>query len=225
MLRNTSYVTGDIEEGRTNMPPKPRFTREQIVEAALDLVRQRGFRALTARELATRMGMSTRPIFSYFDSMEGLKSEVFSRSKEVFGEFIKEGLKSPVPFLGLGLQYIRFARQEPQLFRLLFLSGHEREGGSASEAFEVARDLALDVLFDGTDMDEDTAKDCLRDLWLVVFSLGTLIVVDDCPYSDEQICDILSEVNQSLVRAYRTESRLPHGDYDKAEVLAALERH
>lgn len=70
------------------MPPKPRFTREEIVAAALDIVSRQGIEALTARELGEVLGSSARPIFTVFRSMEELQQEVRSAVSfdDVFGE-------------------------------------------------------------------------------------------------------------------------------------------
>ena len=54
------------------MPPKPKFTREEIVRVALEVVSQKGVEALTAKELGAALGTSARPIFTVFSSMKGL---------------------------------------------------------------------------------------------------------------------------------------------------------
>ena len=102
------------------MPPKPKFTREEIVAAALQVVRTRGLEALTTREIAAELGTSTRPIFTYFESMEQVRTEVRKAAEKIYLDTIEEGLSKPIPFLGVGQQYIRFARQEPQFYRMLF---------------------------------------------------------------------------------------------------------
>ena len=51
------------------MPPKPKFTREEIVAAALSLLREQGESALTAREIGKRLGTSSSPIFTTFMDM------------------------------------------------------------------------------------------------------------------------------------------------------------
>ena len=61
LLRNVSYLTG--RGGDTPMPPKVRFTREEIIRAALDITRESGPEALTARSLAARLDCSAKPIF------------------------------------------------------------------------------------------------------------------------------------------------------------------
>lgn len=58
------------------MPPKPKFTKEEIVQTALEIVSQKGVRALTANELGAALGTSARPIFTVFDSMKEVQDEV-----------------------------------------------------------------------------------------------------------------------------------------------------
>lgn len=84
------------------MPPKPKFTREEIVAAALQVVRTRGLEALTTREIAAELGTSTRPIFTYFESMEQVRAEVRKAAEKIYLDTIEEGLSKPIPFLGVG---------------------------------------------------------------------------------------------------------------------------
>ena len=69
------------------MPPKPRFTREELVDAALDIVSRKGIEALTARELGEALGSSARPIFTVFRSMEELQQEVRSAAMRRFESY------------------------------------------------------------------------------------------------------------------------------------------
>ena len=55
------------------MPPKVKIAKEDIVNAAVELVRQYGPQALNARELAARLCCSTQPIFSNFATMDELR--------------------------------------------------------------------------------------------------------------------------------------------------------
>ena len=77
------------------MPPKPKFTREEIVAAALQVVRTRGLEALTTREIAAELGTSTRPIFTYFESMEQVRAEVRKAAEKIYLDTIEEGLSKP----------------------------------------------------------------------------------------------------------------------------------
>ena len=104
------------------MAPKYKFTKEEMVEAALQVVRTKGIGGLTAKTMADELGTSTQPIFTSCGSMEGIKREVYAAAVRVYDGYTDAGLKAGVPFFGVGMQYIRFAREEPELYRLLFLS-------------------------------------------------------------------------------------------------------
>ena len=51
------------------MAPKNKFTKEEMTEAAVQVVRQKGYGALTAQSIAEVLGTSTRPVFTCFETM------------------------------------------------------------------------------------------------------------------------------------------------------------
>ena len=104
------------------MAPKNKFTREEMVQAAMRVVRARGLDGLTAKTIADELGTSTRPIFTGFGSMEEVRQEVYAAAVRVYDGYTNAGLQEPIPFLGVGKNYIRFAREEPELYRVLFLA-------------------------------------------------------------------------------------------------------
>lgn len=77
---------------RSNMPPKAKFTREEIVEAAFSIVKADGFEALTSRALGTRLGSSARPIFTVFQSMDEVQQAVIEAAKVLYKEYVDQGL-------------------------------------------------------------------------------------------------------------------------------------
>ena len=104
------------------MAPKNKFTKEEMVAAALRVVRAKGADGLTAKTIADELGTSTQPIFTAFGSMGGIRQAVYAAAVRVYDDYTKIGLQEKIPFLGVGTQYIRFAREEPELYRLLFLT-------------------------------------------------------------------------------------------------------
>ena len=105
------------------MPPKVRFTREEIIRAALDITRESGPEALTARSLAARLDCSAKPIFGLFRSMDEVQQEVLKAGYQFYGEAIARAMESGEypPYKASGMAYIDFARREKHLFRLLFM--------------------------------------------------------------------------------------------------------
>jgi AcrR family transcriptional regulator len=104
------------------MPPKQKFTREEIIAAALELVRREGIAALTARGLGLELGTSSRPIFTAFQNMEEVEQETIRAIQALYNEYVDSGLAETPAFKGVGMAYIRFAKEEPHLFTLLFMT-------------------------------------------------------------------------------------------------------
>lgn len=112
------------------MARKETITKNDILNTAFDMTREEGFSKVSARTLAARAGCSTQPIFRVYKNMEELGDDLFTKSIEFFSAYYDGFPKvNDTPFVNLGLAYIRFAQEEQQLFRLLFLS-ENRHGKS-----------------------------------------------------------------------------------------------
>ena len=95
------------------------ITREKILAAALDVVRKGGASALTARSLTSALGCGANPIFSTFGSMEGVLEAVRIEARRLFKERVGAGFSLNPPFKGMGMAFLWFAIDEPQLFKLV----------------------------------------------------------------------------------------------------------
>ncbi len=113
------------------MPPKVKITKDEILKAALGIVRKGGVQALNARALADALGCSTQPVFSNYPGMDELRADVDRTASELYREYLASGAKrSDVPkYKAFGLAYIEFAKEEPELFRLLFMCDRSNEKG------------------------------------------------------------------------------------------------
>lgn len=111
------------------MPRQFLFTKEQIAAAALQLVREQGAKALTARALGQRLGCSSKPIFSLFENMAQVQQAVLTAANGVYQQALKQSMaagKYP-PYKASGMAYIQFAREEKELFKLLFMRDRSGE--------------------------------------------------------------------------------------------------
>lgn len=204
------------------MPPKTKFSREDIVNAAFELTREKGIEKITARDIAETGCMSTRPMFNYFYSIDKLRGAVLEIAKELFDEYIEDGLKYSVPFLGFMSEYIQFAKDEPMLYKALFISKVDEKKPSTIAAMEQSKAALRKSLMRTYKMDADTADCYFRDMWLVVNSLATLIVTDSNPYADWQINAILTEFSLSLCMAAKNIKGFANGNYDRDAILSEL---
>ena len=204
------------------MPPSVKFTKEEIVNAALQVVREKGTAALTTRQIAAVLGVSTRPIFTYFQNMQQVQKAVRQAAQALYHSYIKKGLEQVHPFIGLGEQYIRFATQESELYRLLFLPLAPGSENKAMEEMERTQNLVLDFLQQIYQLDEAAAKRFFRDVWLVAHSLAALIVTNCCPYSPEEIRQILTSVSLSVCKACKEIPEFVTNHLDKDTLFRSI---
>ena len=204
------------------MAPKNKFTRKEMVAAAVRVVQKRGAAALTAKSLAEELGTSTQPVFTCFGTMEALKAEVYVAAERLFDEYLTKGLKEKISFLGFGSQYIRFARKEPELYRLLFLMRPDDVGSGAFAAMRHMQELVRPSLVEIYHISAQEADRYFRDLWLVVHSLAALIVTGDCPYSDREIGQILTGFSISVFKAIKELPGFTEGTFDRDATFRGL---
>ena len=143
-------------------------------------------------------------------------------AKGVYRDYVERGLSGRIPFLGVGQQYIRFAKEEPELYKLLFLTKPDEAVGGAMEALQFSQDLVRESLMRIYHLDAATADKYFRNLWLVAFSFATLAVTDDCPYTDEEMSAIFTEMSLSLCKAYKEVPGMAEGKFDKDAIFREL---
>lgn len=190
------------------MPPKPKFTKEEVVQAGLAIVQEQGMDQLSARALAHKLGSSSCPIFTVFESMDEVREAVLDAAKRAYAKYVKWGLTQIPAFKGAGTAYIRFAMEEPKLFEILFM----RELPGAPDIDSVLPQMddnyeqILDSIIDAYGLTRDVANRLYVHLTIYTHGIATLCVTRMCRFSPEQISDMLTEVFTSLlVRAKKGE--------------------
>ncbi len=106
------------------MPPKAVFNREDIISTAFEIVRKSGFGEFSARKIADELHSSTAPVYSYFSSMDELRSEVLDRAENLMLEYTMKSYTKSV-FLNMGTGLVLFAQENRELFRALLLESSD----------------------------------------------------------------------------------------------------
>ena len=175
------------------MPPKPKFTKEEIIAAALELVSERGMSALTSRDLGARLGSSARPIFTIFSSMEEVQEEVKKAAIKRFESYAQKAVNYTPVFKQVGMQMILFAKEEPKLYQLGFMSDNHNID-NFDDIFERLGDVAyqcVDVIQRDYDLSEQDAKKLFEHVWIYTFGIGALCATGMCNFSEEQVIEML----------------------------------
>ncbi len=184
------------------MPRKAMFTKEDFITAAFDITRERGIDAVTARELGSRLGCSSRPMFTFFGTVDELKSEVRVKALDLYRDTIRAGLSDSDALHGFWNSHIGFARSEPMLFRLIFSESKFQESRTVPELIAEASELLLSRLMNGSGLSETDARKYFNCVWLLANSAASLIAINGCQLSDDESEALYSRVVSRFPAAF-----------------------
>lgn len=188
------------------MPPKPKFTREEIVQTALEIVSQKGVEALTAKELGDALGSSARPIFTVFNSMKEVQDEVRAAAMHRFESFAEQKLPGMPLFKQVCMQMLLFGAREPKLYQLLFM----QENRSALSFDDVFGELGptvgtcIGLIREEYDMSEAEARLLFENIRIFTFGVGALCATRMCHFSEAKLGEMLSTEFQAMMLLVRS---------------------
>ena len=180
------------------MPRKTVIYKEDIINAAFELVREKGHEALNARALAERLGCSTQPIFSNFSSMDKLSGQVLIKCLESYNTYVAaefERQQGFPPYKTYGMAYIRFAKEQKNLFKLLFMRDKtgEQTGVEDSTFLEV-----LPLIMKSMGLSEELAALFHLEMWTFVHGIGSMIASSSYNWDMDLASRTLTDAYQGL---------------------------
>lgn len=174
------------------MPPITKITKQEIIEEALKMTEERGITSINARDVAKKLGCSTQPIFSSFSNMEELKIEVKKSARQQYNRYIEEGMKEEVPYKGTGKAYIRFAKEKPKLFQLLFMNDERKETNYIIEDDNKSKINELVQKVTGLNLEE--AERFHNEIWIFTHGIATLVATKSLEFSEKEIDTMLTDI-------------------------------
>lgn len=184
------------------MPPKAKFTREQIVSAALRIVERDGVASLTARTLGSELGSSARPVFTVFESMDEVQAAVRRAAHDEYAMYVENGLRESIAFRGVGRAYIKFAAEHTELFKLLFMSERCEAPNiqSVIDVIDGCADKIRKSIVDGYGVCVELAERLYIHLWIYTHGIATLIATGVCKFTEREISDMMTDVFKGVFR-------------------------
>lgn len=179
------------------MPPRVKITQEDIVKTAVELVRANGEEAINARSVAAALNCSTQPVFSNFASMDELKDAVVAAAYETYTVFIKNEVESGKypKYKSFGMAYIRFAKEEKQLFKLLFMRDRTGEDtAKLSPDFEES----VQMIMKSCGIGVEKARLVHLEMWTCVHGIGTMLATSFLTLDFDLVSDMLTDVYQGI---------------------------
>lgn len=191
------------------MPPKAKFTKEEITSAALELVRTDGFEGLTARMLGKKLGSSSCPIFTVFENMEEVQRAVLEAIKDIYKGYVEKGLLEKPAFKGVGTQYILFAMREPKLFQILFMSEQSElpDINHVLPVIDESYDKILASITTEYGIDKKDAERLYRHLWIYTHGIASLCATKMCRFTGEEISGMMTDVFIGLLKRVKEEKK------------------
>lgn len=188
------------------MPPNFKFTKEEILKSALDITREKGMSALTARSLAARLGCSVKPIFGLFRNMEQVQQEVFLAANSMYQNYLQEDMSKGEypPYKASGIAYIRFAKEEKELFKLLFM--RDRSSEEKKQNNEEIKQI-IELIEKNTGLNKEDAYLFHIEMWLYVHGIATMIATSYLDWDMEFISKALTDGYIGLKYRYCKEGK------------------
>ena len=170
------------------MPPKPKFTRDQMITAAMNLIEEKGYESLTARELGKYLGSSSCPIFTLFKDMDELKTEVKNRAVEIFNEYMAVAEEFYPAYKKRGMQWVKFAAEQPRLFRLLFMqeTSGQADFDAAQKIIPFGKQNDIDIIMRDYNANREQAERLFRQMWIYSYGLCSLVASKVCVFSEKE---------------------------------------
>jgi AcrR family transcriptional regulator len=191
------------------MPPVQKFSRNDIIKAAISLLRKGGIAEITARGLGAELGTSSRPIFTAFKNMEEVQRETVLAVKAIYNDYVEKGLAEELAFKGVGKQYIRFAREEPRLFELLFMKAGEKPFTleNVLPAIDDNSDRILASIQKPYGLSKKKAYRLYQNTWIFTHGIACLCATGVSTLSEDEISNRLTEAFTGLLIKMKSEGK------------------
>ena len=184
------------------MPPKTKVSKEEILSTAVNLVRNDGENALNARNIARSLGCSTQPIFSNFINMDELRAAVKEKANILYQNCLAADMsagKYP-PYKASGMAYIRFAKEEKELFKLLFM--RDRSGEQIKENPEEMEAL-IGLIAKQVNIDKEAARFFYLEMWAYTHGIASMIATGFYEWDEPLASRALTDVYEGLKHRYK----------------------
>lgn len=190
------------------MPPKPKYTKEEIIAAAYELTREKGIDAVVARQVGKRLNTSSSPIFTIWDSMEELRQEVRKLAKQKYRQYMADIFDYSPSFKEFGMRCVSFAKEEPNLFRLLFLTKGEEHSPYVrfKQEFESIFVPLVEEIVNQFDLSKSDAEDLLSQMIIFANGIAAYIITDANSFSKESVSYRISQVCISIVLTHKLQN-------------------
>jgi len=185
--------------------PKARISKEMVIDAAFDVARESGAENVNARTVSEKLKCSTQPVLYYFDTIEQLKRAVYAKADSFHTEYLMRHDLDTNPILSIGLNYIRFAVNEPHLFRFLFQSQNASEHSLPEMIDSTELIPVISAMQAALDMTKEQTKKVFLTISLFTHGYASIIANNSLKYDEAELAAHLELAFRGAVLAVKEE--------------------
>ena len=181
------------------MPGKIKVTKEMIIDCAIKITRCDGADAVNARRIGKELNCSLQPVYYYFGTMDSLREEIIMKANSIYNGYIEESKKMEPPrFKNVGMQYLRFATEEKELFKLLFMRNAKYRSDFTVEVDDNA-EYIINEIMSTYGLSAADAKKIHFESWVATHGLASMLATEYMDFDKEQISDYLTDIFGGLI--------------------------
>lgn len=180
------------------------FSKEDVLEVAYNIVAKEGFQGLNARRIAMELKASVHPIFRHFKDMEELKKAVYEKIYAKYQEYMLSGRNKENSYKQMGLSYIKFAKDYPEFFKIIFMQTTNLN----AENFVMADKMGDDVIKAGrelTGLSYEEQKKFHVKVWIFTHGIACLVATKTVEFSDKEISELLGNTVLEILKGFQSE--------------------
>ena len=190
------------------MPPKPKITRDMVIDAAFKVARKTGAENINARTVSNELNCSTQPVMYHFATIEALKKAAYKKTGDYHTEYLMNIPETQEDImLGIGVNYIRFAVEEPNLFRFLFQSGFAVENNLLEMIDSSELVPVISAMQKAIGMNIEQTKKVFLTISLFAHGYARIIANNSLEYDEELIKSHLERAYRGAILAAQEETK------------------
>lgn len=204
------------------MPPKPKYTREEIIDAAYEIMEESGIDAVVAREVAKKLGTTPGPIFTFFEGMDELKHEVLKLAIKNVSDYLEGAMDYKPAFKEFGMRWIRFAKEHPNAYSMVFyINGPMKNLEIDENNSKYAKSMKLmeEDVAHAFGLSNEEAVDVIRKMSVFSQGIASICITSGVDIPDDVINKEVGDVCLSLVAGWK----IKRGDLDEERMRRMLE--
>lgn len=189
------------------MPKAIQYSKEDVIQAAYEIVKIEGIEGINARKVAKKLNASVHPIFHHFENMEDLKKAVYEKIENTYHEYMLSGTDNEQAYKQTGLSYIKFAKEYPQFFKMIFM---QKTNLNAEDFMMADKGCSDEVIKAGqklTGFSYEEQKQFHIKVWIFTHGIACLAATGTVDFTDEEIEKLLTDTVRHMVIGYKFENK------------------